>query len=617
MSDQIDLTQLAKRAQQGDKGAFDRLAELAAVRLRLYVFRLTLQEDLAEEIVQETLLEMVKILGKLKKTDRFWPWLYGIATNKLRHHYRSELVHRKVAPLGPEEAEALSDREEGVENLVTQEIKQIVANAVKSLKTSHRAVLIMRCYDNMSYAEIAQSMGCTEFGTRMLFLRAKKALEKQLARSGLKKGSLLGALLVFGKMTAPTEVAAAQVAVTAVTLDVGLAAGLAGLATGKAALVSLAAVGMVGVGTVVKPDWIDRQPVGQAVSAAPLLANVLGTQVIQAEKHTYFLPEGPYGPLMLRAQADQGDWIVLQNAVANYTFDGRTLEINNHRCWASDLGVVRLPTDPPAMKEFLSRVEGLPRMLPSTRASGKGLLVEVDYDRAAGTSRLEVLRNPNVSDEDYFQSNWPLNVHQQDNRDLMHRRGWTLFRIDGQLHGRVVSGEGRLSFVYQSYQRSRPWLRLKTGDLTIQDSLDSGASVTRQGDGHFAVYRGGSFFKGLARPWAGFHTVDLVRRDAAEQEVWFRTLPGPQPQGKVQVELDLPSSLLAVYTIDLEADVVDQIEFAREGKTIGKLVFTYLQDISGLRQQFLAPTNRITQGPQAQDMGLLWLAGLVDDSLGQ
>ena len=71
MSEQLDVSTLATRAQQGDKGAMDRLAELASQRLRVYVYRLTLQDDLTQEIVQETLLEMCKVLGNLKNTERF------------------------------------------------------------------------------------------------------------------------------------------------------------------------------------------------------------------------------------------------------------------------------------------------------------------------------------------------------------------------------------------------------------------------------------------------------------------------------------------------------------------------------------------------------------------
>lgn len=617
MSEPLDVTQLARRAQQGDKGAFDRLAEVASVRLRVYMLRVTLREDLAEEMVQETLLEMVKILGRLKSADRFWPWLYGIATNKLRHHYRSEQIHRRATALQAGAEEDLSDPEEGIENLVTQEIKQVVSAAMKSLKANHRAVLVMRCYDGLSYAEIAQAMGCTEFGGRMLFLRAKKALEKQLARNGLKKGSLLGALVLFGQMTAPSEAVAAQVTVGAAAVDVGLAATFAGLATTKAAVVSLAAAGVVGVGAVVGPDLLaprsDRGP-GVESTAESYVASLLGARVDQPEKHWYFLPEGPGGPLLLRAQADQGP-IVLQNAVANYAFDGQILRIQNHRCWPGDLSVTRLPTDTPAMRAFLDRVEGRPTSVPSTRATGRGLLIQVAYDKVNGTARPEVFRNPNVLDEDYFQSDWPMDVVQQDHRDGMHKRGWTFFRIEGQIRGQAVSGQGRLPFVYQSYQRLRPWLQLKVGDLVVQDNLDGRARLALDGGGQ-SVFTAGSFFKGLPRPWEGLHTVDVVRRDAAEQEVWFKTTPGPRA-GQVQVDMDLTSSVHAVYTIDLETDVVDRIDFLQGDRPVGRLVFTYLQDVTGLGRQFSAPPTRLAQGPQGQRMGLLWLGRLVDGSLGQ
>ena len=100
----------------------------------------------------------------------------------------------------------------------------------------------------MSYAEIAESMGCSEFGSRMLFLRAKKALQKQLARNGLGKGSLLAALLFFGKMTSPSPAAAAQLSITAATTQVGAVAATTGFVASKSGLVSLAAAGAPGCG---------------------------------------------------------------------------------------------------------------------------------------------------------------------------------------------------------------------------------------------------------------------------------------------------------------------------------------------------------------------------------
>ena len=85
--DNKDQVELIEKARQGDRQSLERLAEEARVRLRGYVLRLTMDDDLAGDIVQESILEMFKIFGKLKRTESFWPWLYGIAFNKVRSHY--------------------------------------------------------------------------------------------------------------------------------------------------------------------------------------------------------------------------------------------------------------------------------------------------------------------------------------------------------------------------------------------------------------------------------------------------------------------------------------------------------------------------------------------------
>ena len=190
MDQQLCQIELIRRAQLGDKQCLGQLAQQARERLRTYVYRLTQRDDLAQEIVQESLLEMCKVLGKLKKADRFWPWLYGIAVNKLRRHYRTEQKQQRLAASSAKRRGTLKERQDGLENLVSEELKQIISTAMQKLRTRHKAVLIMRCYDGMSHSEIAESMGCSEFSTRMLFLRAKKALQRELSRNGFGKGSV-------------------------------------------------------------------------------------------------------------------------------------------------------------------------------------------------------------------------------------------------------------------------------------------------------------------------------------------------------------------------------------------------------------------------------------------
>jgi len=206
MEKTADYVSLVKQAQLGDKESLEKLSELAEERLRVDVFRLTLQEDLAQEIVQESLIEMLRVLSDLKEAHRFWPWLYKIAINKMRLHYRAEKRRRTIT------ASAVAERavyaggqppggEQAMTGAMSQELKDIILGAMRRLKPRHRTVLTMRCYREMEYSQIAESMGCSEFAAKMLFYRAKRSLRKQLSRFGFGKGMLLSALVLFGKMT--------------------------------------------------------------------------------------------------------------------------------------------------------------------------------------------------------------------------------------------------------------------------------------------------------------------------------------------------------------------------------------------------------------------------------
>ena len=91
---ECDTLELVRKAQLGDKESLNRLAETVRVRLHEYVFRLTLQDDLTQDIVQETILEMLRLFRKLRQTERFWGWLHTIAFNKVRNHFGRQWRHK-------------------------------------------------------------------------------------------------------------------------------------------------------------------------------------------------------------------------------------------------------------------------------------------------------------------------------------------------------------------------------------------------------------------------------------------------------------------------------------------------------------------------------------------
>ena len=121
--DNKDYIELVQQAQLGNRESLDTLAGLVRGRLYAYVYRIVLQEHLAQDIVQESMLEMFKVLGKLKRSDRFWPWLRGIAFNKMRRHYMEEQHRRTMRTSKPEHPRrGCRESRTGVANLVAEEL---------------------------------------------------------------------------------------------------------------------------------------------------------------------------------------------------------------------------------------------------------------------------------------------------------------------------------------------------------------------------------------------------------------------------------------------------------------------------------------------------------------
>ena len=240
---------IIRKAQQGDQTSMGQVAEVAEPRLLTYIFRLTLDRDLTEELCQKTLVKMVQSLNTLKNIDQFWNWLLRHAMGEVQHYYRDQKRRHQV------EIEALNqeyfkqyvarNHQDGLDESARMELSEIIYDAIAQLKLTYRSVLVLRCYEEMSFAEIAQLMSCKEFGARVLFFRAKHALKHHLSRNGFGKEVLLTGLGLFGILTLSTKATSTACSVNAASMNVGMAATLAGslqTTTGIAILTTISAV---------------------------------------------------------------------------------------------------------------------------------------------------------------------------------------------------------------------------------------------------------------------------------------------------------------------------------------------------------------------------------------
>ncbi len=645
MSEEQKWTKLVKLAQEGHGNSVDQLAQKAQGRLRAYVYRVTLDYELTDDLSQEALLQMVKSLDGLKKAESFWPWMYRIAQSKIQQYYKTR---RKTALVSDTTfyQDFLSHRgdyqkDEGLQQLVHKDLSQKVMTAMKQVRQQYRAVLSLRCFEDLSYSDIAVTMQCSEVKARVLFFRAKQALKKELSHQGLSKSLLLMSLGLFGRLTAPAEGSTSVVAVAANTTQVGLTAAVLATASsrlGIAALTTIAVV-LIGIGGLslrpeespLEPPLSSRADVNSLHFTTQLKDNnpeSRGSLSKGAYEQWLYFPDGADGPMFMRMQRwdpQQQNKLCawLEDGRANYYFDSgnNLIHITNCRvCW-SNLKVRRLPTDTAEFSEFLSNVDDSVKGLGSfVRDPNTGYLKSfVDY-RFNNAPDFQTVYLYNTVGPEQFQYNWPADIPVVDDRDPMHKRGWTYFRINGTVDEQEITGAGCIPFVYDADKEHPAWLILQVGnELVITDSC-KGAQVCLAEGKVLEAYPPGTFFKGLARPWMGMHAAHIVRRDAAEQRIWFQS-ERAQNETDVFVVIsheEQQNSTDLIYTIDMENDIIKTITFDVDGQARGSLIFSYLQDIDQLANHFTEPAISADSQPATQQSpGIKWLIYLAQGNLGK
>jgi len=375
--------------------------------------------------------------GKPNKANRFWPRLLCAALKKLRLGHRKEQYPNpealSVSNMANEDANDAS--QEVLADAVGRELKDVIFSAMRRLKPRYRAVLTLRCYRNMRYEHIAHSLQCSEFAAKIQFYRAKRALQKQLSRHGFGRGAFLAAMVLFGKITAPSEAVAKGLVISAATTKVGVAAGFAALATSKVAILSLTAAGAISIGTVaVRTTSGPDRPTTPLIEGPTISSQITGAVPKAApgiREYWHYYPRGTNGPIMLRllkwdSRARQSYCQWLQNERANYFFDRNknTIYIRNHRIWHSDGSVWQLPTDNATLRKSLAVAQPGAEPMQYVHGDGAGLLVILKQDEDT-RRHSQITRNLNVLDEQYFLYDWPSRAGMIDVRDAMHKRGWT------------------------------------------------------------------------------------------------------------------------------------------------------------------------------------------------
>jgi RNA polymerase sigma-70 factor, ECF subfamily len=161
------------------RGRADRLELLVrryAVRLMTFLSRMVGDRHRAEELFQEVFLAIWLKRHQYDPDRAFRPWLYAVAINACRAAFRRRVL--PTASLG--EVDPADSSEAPGDRICAAETATLVSRAVTLLPEQQRTVVVLRVWEELPYARIAEIVGCTEGTVRSHMHHGLAALRQHL-----------------------------------------------------------------------------------------------------------------------------------------------------------------------------------------------------------------------------------------------------------------------------------------------------------------------------------------------------------------------------------------------------------------------------------------------------
>jgi RNA polymerase sigma-70 factor, ECF subfamily len=186
-SDPVDDHDLVIAAREGDRDAFRTLFERYHRRAYALAFGVLRHQDDALDVVQDAFIKAHKYLDKFEGNSSFYTWLYRIVMNLAIDHMRK---HRRVKPVELDESRVEEAADDALlprilggnpgRALLDKEIRKRIDQALDELSENHRAVLVMRELEGLSYEEMAQAMSCSKGTIMSRLFHARRNMQRRL-----------------------------------------------------------------------------------------------------------------------------------------------------------------------------------------------------------------------------------------------------------------------------------------------------------------------------------------------------------------------------------------------------------------------------------------------------
>jgi RNA polymerase sigma-70 factor (ECF subfamily) len=175
----------AARAKAGDADAFRVLVERHSRPMFRLAFRMTGNEQDAEDIVQDTFLRAYRRIGKFDERASFGTWLYRITVNCSLDLVRARKRRSEQSgPVNPEMDDFMQSLPASGPTpdrmAMSGQARQRIAEAMEELSASERTAFVLRHFEGMCIDEVSRVLGCRPGAARHCVFRAVQKLRRAL-----------------------------------------------------------------------------------------------------------------------------------------------------------------------------------------------------------------------------------------------------------------------------------------------------------------------------------------------------------------------------------------------------------------------------------------------------
>jgi RNA polymerase sigma-70 factor, ECF subfamily len=172
--------EFVRRAQAGDRAAFEELVRQHADRLHAVVLRFVADREVAKEVTQEAFLRAWRGIGGFRGNSRFFTWLYRIGINEAKRMADREPVGRTVS-LDEEPVLEAPDWSQAPEAGAERgELRGALEDSIRALPIEYRAPVILRDVEGLTTEEAAEVMDLSESAFKSRLHRARLVLRRAL-----------------------------------------------------------------------------------------------------------------------------------------------------------------------------------------------------------------------------------------------------------------------------------------------------------------------------------------------------------------------------------------------------------------------------------------------------